>query len=161
MALQCSPMYREDEPPSYKTTIMPLKVLRTLFTIDIRTIMYFLHPRSCGFRSSLFGSFSYGLFSKSFCCCRSCRFRLPPLPLACIGEAFLHAASAEVQLRPPIEKYLKYTCLCRSKRLNEDLWRSRPPTISPCGMSSFLRNELRLKKIEFGGLMRKIRKTTS
>jgi hypothetical protein len=38
----CSPIYREDEPPSYKITIMALKVLHTLFTNGVRATMYFL-----------------------------------------------------------------------------------------------------------------------
>jgi hypothetical protein len=41
----CSSIYREDETPLYRITIMPIKVLHTLFTNDIRTITYFLHPR--------------------------------------------------------------------------------------------------------------------
>jgi hypothetical protein len=60
----CSSIYREDELPLYRITMTPIKVLHTLFTNDIRTIMYFLHPRLCGFRHSLFGSFPFGLFSK-------------------------------------------------------------------------------------------------
>jgi hypothetical protein len=62
----CSPIYKEDEPPSYKITIMPLKVLHTLFTNDVGAIMYFLHSQLCGFRPPLFGRFSSGLYSKFF-----------------------------------------------------------------------------------------------
>jgi hypothetical protein len=59
-----SSIYREDEPPLYRITIMPIKVLHTLFTNDIKTIMYFLHPRLCEFHPSLFGSFPSGLCPK-------------------------------------------------------------------------------------------------
>jgi hypothetical protein len=41
-AEHCSPIYREDELPLYKITIMLLKVLYTLFTNDIRVVLYFL-----------------------------------------------------------------------------------------------------------------------
>jgi hypothetical protein len=61
-----SPIYREDESPLYKITIMPLKVLHTLFINDVRAIMYFLHSQLCRFMPMLFGSFSYGLYSKFF-----------------------------------------------------------------------------------------------
>jgi hypothetical protein len=37
-----SPIYREDELSLYKITIMPLKALHSLFTNDIRVILYFL-----------------------------------------------------------------------------------------------------------------------
>src|SRR5690349_17946793 len=62
----CSPIYREDESPSYKITIMPLKVLHTLFTYDIRAAMYF--PFSLLRRTwpSSRESFSTGLHSKPF-----------------------------------------------------------------------------------------------
>jgi hypothetical protein len=41
---QCSSIYRKDELASYKITIMSLEVLHTLFTNDIRAILYFLPP---------------------------------------------------------------------------------------------------------------------
>jgi hypothetical protein len=65
-AEHCSPIYRKDEPPSYKITIIPLKVLHTLFTNDVIATMYFLHSRLRGFRPPLFGNFSAGLYSKFF-----------------------------------------------------------------------------------------------
>jgi hypothetical protein len=40
----CSSIYKEDEPALYRITIMPLRVLHTLLTNDIRAITYFLHP---------------------------------------------------------------------------------------------------------------------
>jgi hypothetical protein len=43
---------------------MHIKVLYTLFTNDIRTITYFLHPQLRGFRPALFGSFAFGLCPK-------------------------------------------------------------------------------------------------
>lgn len=57
----CSSIYRGDESPLYRCTIMPIKVLYTLFTNGIRAIAYFLCPRLCGLRPSLFSSFSFGL----------------------------------------------------------------------------------------------------
>jgi hypothetical protein len=57
-------IYREDELPLYRITIMPIKVSHTLFTNDIRTISYFLHPRLHGFRPSLFDNLPFGLCLK-------------------------------------------------------------------------------------------------
>jgi hypothetical protein len=62
----CSHIYREEEPPSYKITIMPLKVLHTLFTNDIWAIMYFLFCWLHGLWPPLCESFSAGLHSKFF-----------------------------------------------------------------------------------------------
>jgi hypothetical protein len=59
-----SSIYRDDEPPLYRITIMSIKVLHSLFTNDIRTLTYFLHPRLCGFQPSLFGSLPSSLCSK-------------------------------------------------------------------------------------------------
>jgi hypothetical protein len=87
----------------------PLKVLHTLFTNDITAIVYFFHPRLLGFWPSLFGSFNTYV--------RSYRLRLSSLLLVRTGEASLYAASVEGQLRPPVEVYLKYTYLCRSRKV--------------------------------------------
>jgi hypothetical protein len=38
----CLPIYREDEPPSYKITTILFKTLHTLFTDNIRVVLYFL-----------------------------------------------------------------------------------------------------------------------
>jgi hypothetical protein len=92
----CSLIYREDEPPSYKITIMPLKVLHTLFTNDIRAIVYFLHPRLCEFRPLLFGSFSYWLMFEVLQLLPKLSTSASTFTLARIGGASLFAASLKV-----------------------------------------------------------------
>jgi hypothetical protein len=44
------------------------------------------------------------------------------------------------------------------QRLFEDLRQGRPPTVSPCGMSSFLHNELRSQKHNYDALCRRSEK---
>jgi hypothetical protein len=36
-----------------------------------------------------------------------------------MGDASLHAYPAKGLLHPSVEMFLKYNCLCQSKRLNE------------------------------------------
>jgi hypothetical protein len=107
-AWHCSPIYRQDEQPLYKITIMPLKVLHTLFTDDINTSMYFLFSllrRSWpSTRKSFFSAFtrSPSPFPKWSTSPRT-------------GESSLYVVWTEGQLRPLIKVYLKHTCLCRSE----------------------------------------------
>jgi hypothetical protein len=103
----CSSINREDEPPSYKITIMPLKVLHTLFTNDIRVTSYFLLPLLHRVWPSSRESFSASLRSKPFSFCKSYQLQLTPLLSMHIGKASL--------LSMHIEVYLKHTCSCQTE----------------------------------------------
>jgi hypothetical protein len=63
----CSLIYREDEPSLYRITIMPLKALQSLFTNDIRVVLYFLlSPLLRRSWPSSYESFSASWHSKPF-----------------------------------------------------------------------------------------------
>jgi hypothetical protein len=68
---------------------------------------------------SILGCAGFGLrcLVASLTYVRSYRLRLSSLLLVRTGEASLYAASAEGQLRPPVEVYLKYTYLFQSRKV--------------------------------------------
>jgi hypothetical protein len=50
----CSSIYRKDEPPLYKITIMPLKALHSLFTNDVGILLSFPYLSCCATLGLLF-----------------------------------------------------------------------------------------------------------
>jgi hypothetical protein len=55
--------------------------------------------------------------------------------------------------------YIPKTHLLKLRvRCFEDIQQSRPLAVAPCGMSSFLHNELRSQKTQLGGLVLKVQK---
>jgi hypothetical protein len=74
-----------------------------------------------------------------------------------------------LQMKPPFPKSSfiyplytwKHTCLFRSKGYLRTFGKGRPPTVAPCGMSLFVRNELRSQITKLGGLALKVWKTHS
>jgi hypothetical protein len=120
---QCSPVHRKDELPSYKITIMSFKVLHTLFTNDIKAIMYFsilgctslgLHcleasPLAYVQSSSLLPKLSTSASIFATCTHRRSFF------VCCLDRRSASSASRNV---PEIHLFVP----------NEDLRHSRPPT---------------------------------
>jgi hypothetical protein len=111
----------------YIITIVPFRVLHTLFTNVIRAITYFCPSLAARVRA--FVAFSFSLRPKFLCCRRSYQLCLAPFPLARMGEASLHAFPTKGLLRPSVEMLLKYTCFCRSKKVKRVIFGIEgPPT---------------------------------
>jgi hypothetical protein len=108
-----SPIYRGDGPPLYKITIMPYKVLHTLFKDDIGAAMYFLFSLLHRSWPSSRKSFSARLHSKPISISEATDFGSHLCYFAHIGKSSSYVVSNEGQLHPSIEVYLKLTCLCR------------------------------------------------
>jgi hypothetical protein len=115
---------------------MPLKVLHTLFTNDIREILYFLPP----------------LLHKSW---PSARESFSILKL--IASSFILSD----RVCWILVVYLEFICSLRNKGNLRTFGKGRPPIVSPCGMILLIHDELRLQIMQLGGLVPKVQKTPS
>jgi hypothetical protein len=93
-----SSIYKDYKLPSYKIIIMPLKVLHTLSTNDIRVTSYFLLPLLHRARPSSRESFSADLCSKPFSFCWRYQLQLTHLLYVRTDEASLYVVSVKGQL---------------------------------------------------------------
>jgi hypothetical protein len=110
----CSPIYREDEPPLYKITIMtPRFYTHCLQMISKHQCIFSFLRYACLGLSRVRASSPLTL--EAHLLFRSERLRLAPLLLPRTCESSLYVIWTEGQLCPLIGVYLKHTCLCRSE----------------------------------------------
>jgi hypothetical protein len=120
----CSPIHREDEPPLYKITIVPLKALHSLFTNNIRAVFF------------SFLCYYIGLGLLFLCQLALEAFPMPKLmALACSSTVWAYGQSFRMccfGLNPASSSFcytLETHFIISKYRCFEDLRQGRPPTL--------------------------------